>query len=98
MKEKENGVLSVRDSSSKTKTTTTSRYMFKSISRTYRSVSAKEASLLYDSKSTLQIKIADTAFHMKELMCECKIHSLAPSALTVSDSKTLIINCKWFLF
>jgi len=73
--------VSIRDTSSKTKS---------------KSAGVKEATMLYDSKSSLQIKIADTAFHMKELMCECKIHSLAPSALTVSDSKTLIINCELF--
>jgi len=79
LKEKENGVVSIKDTSSKASKKTT-----------------KEASLLYDSKSSLQIKISDTDFHMKELMCECKIHSLAPTELTVSDSKSVIVNCKLF--
>ena len=56
-------------------------------------LSIKDYQMLYMTKSTLQIKAADTSFHMKELQCECKIHPLAPSELTVSDSKTLIIDC-----
>ena len=49
---------------------------------------------LYQTISDVQLQLNNTDFHLKELKCECKVHSMAPSSLTVSDTKTLIINCK----
>lgn len=51
------------------------------------------SSKLYLSTGQLEMNLTNTDFHLKDIKCECKISRLAPSSLTVSDSKTIIVNC-----
>ena len=49
---------------------------------------------LYETISKIRFKVANTDLHLKQLKCECKIHPTAPPELTMTDEKTLRVNCK----
>jgi hypothetical protein len=54
---------------------------------------SKPSSKLFETIGKISFKLTDTNWHLKDLKCECKIHPLAPSSLSLSDSKTFRVNC-----